>query len=117
MNPLAVRIAMKDFQSLGFKKPFLARKRDFVCFLLLRNPAIFSEYASAIVLSHFASESDAGYWFGDGTIKEFEPLSRLLMFAGRNSNLLMVVNIAPIFDQLAHLLDGTQSQLAHPVPD
>ena len=85
VNPQTLNEAVRIYSTLGAKIPFLQEIEQFVTNCLLHSAETFAACSSRIILCHYLVGNDVVYWYGDGRVKEQEPLDNVIFFASNNS--------------------------------
>ena len=68
--------------------PFLQEIEEFVSNCLLHSAETFAVCSHRIILCHYLIGQDVVYWYGNGKVKEPEPLDNVIFFAGDNSHMI-----------------------------
>jgi hypothetical protein len=99
-NPLRVRLnphtlseAVGIYTNLGAKMPLLHGSELFVMNCLLYSAETFAACSHRIVLCHYLIGRDVVYWYGDGKVKEAEPLDNVKFFVGENKTMIASILI------------------------
>ena len=88
VNPQTLNEAVRIYSTLGAKMPFLQEIEEFVTNCLLHSAETFAVCSQRIILCHYLIGQDVVYWYGNGKVKEQEPLDNVIFFAGDNSNMI-----------------------------
>jgi hypothetical protein len=81
------------YTTLGAKKPFLQGSEQFVMNCLLYSAETFAACSHRIVLCHYLTGRNVVYWYGNGKVKDREPLDNVRFFVGDNSFMIASVLI------------------------
>jgi hypothetical protein len=93
VNPHTLKEAVGIYNTLGAKKPFLQRSEQFVMNCLLYSAETFAACSHRVVLCHYLTGRDVVYWYGNGIVKDREPLDNVRFFVGDNSFLIASILI------------------------
>ena len=85
MNPQTLNEAVRIYSTLGAKMPHLQEIEEFVSNCLLHSAETFAVCSHRIILCHYLIGQDVIYWYGNGKVKEQEPLDHVIFFVGDNS--------------------------------
>ena len=85
VNPQTLNEAVRIYSMLGAKMPFLQEIEQFVTNCLLHNAETFAVCSHRIILCHYLIGHDVVYWYGNGRVKEQEPLDNVIFFVSNNS--------------------------------
>jgi len=88
VNPQTLNEAVRIYSTLGAKIPFLQEIEEFVSNCLLHSAETFAVCSHRIILCHYLIGQDVVYWYGNGKVKEPEPLDNVIFFAGDNSRMI-----------------------------
>jgi hypothetical protein len=88
VNPQTLNEAVRIYSALGAKMPLLQEMEQFVTNCLLHSAETFAVCSERIVLCHYLIGQDVVYWYGNGKVKEREPLDNVIFFSGDNSNII-----------------------------
>ena len=105
VNPLRAGDAVAIYKALGANKPFLQSAQQFVMNCLLYNGETFAACSYGVVIFYRPTPSGLAYWYGNGKLKDWEPIPNVKCFEGANSSLfaLVIINHS-VFSRLQHLL-------------
>jgi hypothetical protein len=92
-NPYTLKEAVGIYNTLGAKKPFLQGSEQFVRNCLLYSAETFAACSHRVVLCHYLTGRDVVYWYGNGMVKDREPLDNVRFFVGDNSFLIASILI------------------------
>ncbi|HEY6167447.1 MAG TPA: hypothetical protein VI454_05375 [Verrucomicrobiae bacterium] len=84
VNPHTVKEAVGIYNTLGAKKPFLQGGEQFVMNCLLYSAETFAPCSQRVVLCHYLAGGILVYWYGNGKVKDPEPLDNVRFFVGDN---------------------------------
>ena len=93
VNPNALNDAVRIYTALGAKIPHLQEAELFVANCLLHSAETYAACSSRIILCHYLIGQDVVYWYGNGKVKQREPLDNVMFFAGDNSGMIASVLI------------------------
>ena len=85
VNSHTLNDAVRLYTTLGAKIPHLQEAEQFVTNCLLHSAETFAACSSRIILCHYLIGQDVVYWYGNGKVKEPEPLDNVIFFAGDNT--------------------------------
>jgi hypothetical protein len=88
VNPQTLNEAVRIYSALGAKMPFLQEIEEFVANCLLHSAETFAVCSHRIILCHYLIGQDVVYWYGNGKVKDPEPLDNVIFFAGDNSRMI-----------------------------
>ena len=113
VNPNTLNDAVRIYTALGAKIPPLQEAEQFVTNCLLHSAETFAACSTRIILCHYLIGQDVVYWYGNGKIKEREPLDNVIFFSGDNSGMIASVLIEQtIFQRLQPFLAPQFSPLS-----
>jgi len=88
VNPQTLNEAVRIYSTLGAKMPQLQEIEEFVSNCLLHSAETFAVCSHRIILCHYLIGQDVVYWYGNGKVKEPEPLDNVIFFVGDNSRII-----------------------------
>lgn len=105
LNPHTLSEAVGIYTNLGAKMPLLHGSHQFVMNCLLYSGETFAACSHRVVLCHYLIGRDVVYWYGDGKVKEQEPLDNVKFFVGANNSMIASILIEqPVYLRLQAFL-------------
>lgn len=88
VNSNTLNEAIRLYSALGAKIPHLQEAQQFVTNCLLHSAETFAVCSNRIILCHYLIGEEVAYWYGNGQMKEQEPLDNVIFFVGENSSMI-----------------------------
>jgi len=113
VNSNTLNEAVRLYSTLGAKIPHLQEAQQFVTNCLLHSAETFAICSNRIVLCHYLIGQDVAYWYGNGKMKEQEPLDNVIFFSGDNSSMIASILLEqPVFQRLQPFLSAQPKAVA-----
>ena len=113
VNSNTLNEAVRLYSSLGAKIPHLQEAQQFVTNCLLHSAETFAICSNRIILCHYLIGQDVAYWYGNGKMKEQEPLDNVIFFVGENSSMIASILLEqPVYQQVQAFLAAQPKAVA-----
>ena len=113
VNPHTLDEVVALYTSLGAKMPPLQETERFVMNCLLHSAETYAVCSHRIILCHYLIGCDIVYWYGNGKIKDREPLENVITFSDDNCMAIASILLErPIFLRLEQFLTPQTSTVS-----